>query len=83
MDNWIRSGHVIHDEEWLMDPHFEDEEAFDMANFTRSGHVCRVENVNNHIRRVAIQFGEALPFKPGEQSGNEIDTEKKLSTIPV
>ena len=64
-------------------PQFEDEGAFDMANFIRSGHVCRVEDVNNHIRRVAIQFAETLPFKPGEQSENEADAEKRLSTIPV
>ncbi|MHC4701077.1 MAG: hypothetical protein ACYTFQ_10920 [Planctomycetota bacterium] len=38
-----------------------------MANFTRSGHVCRVDNVNSFLRRVAVQFAEPLPFKPGEQ----------------
>ena len=41
--------------------------SFDMENFTRSGHICRVENVNSFLRRIAVQFAEALPFKPGEQ----------------
>lgn len=49
-------------------PRYGDDDAFDMANFTRSGHVCRVENVNSFLRRVAVQFAEPLPFKPGEQA---------------
>ncbi len=48
-------------------PCFGAEESFDMANFTRTGEVRRVERVNDLVRRVAVQFGEVLPFKPGEQ----------------
>jgi hypothetical protein len=48
-------------------PCFGSDESFDIANFTRSGQICRVENVNRFIRRIAMQFAEALPFKPGEQ----------------
>ena len=52
--------------------------SFDMANFTRWGHVCRVDNVNSFIRRVAVQFGEPLPFKPGEQAGSEFEALQTL-----
>ena len=52
-------------------PHYGPDESFDMANFTRSAHVCRVENVNSFLRRIAVQFAAPLPFKPGEQNANE------------
>jgi len=44
------------------------EAAFDMASFTGSGHICRVDDGNGFLRRVAIQFAEPLPFRPGEQA---------------
>jgi hypothetical protein len=49
-------------------PRYGDDGSFDMANFTRWGYVCRVDNVNSFLRRVAVQFGDPLPFKPGEQA---------------
>jgi len=48
-------------------PQYGPDDSFDMANFTRSGHVCRVQDVNSFLRRIAVQFSEPLPFKPGEQ----------------
>ncbi len=57
-------------------PRYGENDAFDMANFTRSGHVCRVENVNSFLRRVAVQFAEPLPFKPGEQAEDNADSEQ-------
>ena len=64
-------------------PHYEADEAFDMANFTRWGQVCRVENVNSFLRRVAVQFAEPLPFKPGEQSSNRPAAEQELEPARV
>ncbi len=61
-------------------PHYDADEAFDMANFTRSGHVCRVENVNSFLRRVAVQFAEPLPFKPGEQANDQVEAEQSLES---
>ena len=52
-------------------PRYGPEDSFDMANFTRSAHVCRVDNVNSFLRRIAVQFAEPLPFKPGEQDTTE------------
>ncbi|MHC4568012.1 MAG: PilZ domain-containing protein [Planctomycetota bacterium] len=59
-------------------PRYGEDDSFDMANFTRSGHVCRVEDVSSFLRRVAVQFAEPLPFKPGEQAEDKADAEQVL-----
>jgi len=64
-------------------PCFGPGESFDMANFMRSGSVCRVDNVNSFIRRVAIQFAEPLPFRPGEQAENESQSQQKLRSVTI
>jgi len=51
-------------------PRFGPDDSFDMANFTRCARICHVDDVNRFSRRVAIQFAEPLPFKPGEQSAH-------------
>ncbi len=57
-------------------PRFGLNDSFDMANFTRSGNVCRVDEVNKIVRRIAVQFAEPLPFKPGEQVNIESASER-------
>ena len=52
-------------------PQYGPDNSFEMADFTRSGHVCRVDQVNGHLRRIAIQFAEPLPLRPGEQLTEE------------
>lgn len=64
-------------------PKYGTDGSFDMANFTRWGHVCRVDHVNSFIRRVAVQFGEPLPFRPGEQTGSKSETEETLEPALV
>ncbi|MBN1795836.1 MAG: PilZ domain-containing protein [Sedimentisphaerales bacterium] len=64
-------------------PKFETDESFGMSSFTRHGHVCRVENVNDFIRKIAIQFAEPLPFKPGEQTEDEVDTRERLKAVTI
>jgi hypothetical protein len=49
-------------------PQYGPDESFDLVDFVRSGHVCRVDGVNSAVRRVAVQFNEPLPFCPGGQS---------------
>ena len=49
-------------------PQYGPDDSFDMVDFIRSGHVCRVEGVNSALRRIAVQFTEPLPFRPGEQT---------------
>lgn len=48
-------------------PRYGCDDSFDLADFTRSAHVCRVESINPFMRRIAIKFTNPLPFKPGEQ----------------
>ena len=64
-------------------PRFGPDESFDMANFTRIGHICRVDKVNNFLHRAAIQFAEPLPFKPGEQAdpASEVNQNRQAVTI--
>ena len=61
-------------------PRYGENDSFDMANFTRSAQICRVDQLNDFLRRVAAQFGQPLPFKPGEQNDNKgrADSEKSL-----
>jgi hypothetical protein len=58
-------------------PRYGPDDSFDMVNFTRSGHISRVDGVNSFLRRVVIQFAEPLPFKPGEQADSEIESEEE------
>jgi len=64
-------------------PRFGLGDGFDMANFTRSCHICRVDEVNRFMRRVAVQFAEPLPFKPGEQADNESDAQQQLKAVTI
>lgn len=62
-------------------PFFGTDESFEMANFTRHGRICRIEDVNKYLRRVAVQFAEPLPFKPGEQKGNREQQEEDFVSV--
>jgi hypothetical protein len=53
-------------------PRFDSGRFPNMTIFERTGCVCRVDDSNGLSRRVALQFAEPLPFKPGEQSHNPI-----------
>lgn len=47
-------------------PRHDTGESFDLENFIRDGHICRIDEISPYVRRVAIQFADPLPFKPGE-----------------
>jgi len=64
-------------------PQFDPDNSFGLASFTRTGKVCRVDEINDYVRRVAMQFAEALPFKPGEQAETEIDTRERLKAVTI
>jgi hypothetical protein len=64
-------------------PRLGPEESFDMTNFTRSGHISRVDEVNSYLRRVVIQFAEPLPFRPGEQAKGESESGAERVLEPV
>jgi hypothetical protein len=48
-------------------PRFDSDRFSETISFERTGCVCRVDDSNSISRRVALQFAEPLPFKPGEQ----------------
>ena len=64
-------------------PCYDSEGSFDMANFTRSGYVYRIDNVNSFLRRIVVQFADPLPFKPGEQETEESETQHVLEPVMV
>ena len=59
-------------------PRFDSHDSFDTVLFNRIGRVCRVDDLSNRVRRVAIQFAEPLFFKPGEQNISESDAQQRL-----
>ena len=64
-------------------PRFCSDESFDLASFTRTGSVCRVDEVSKFLRRVAIQFAEPLPFRPGEQVASESEMQQRLKAVTI
>lgn len=52
-------------------PHYGEDNSFDLENCIRSGFVCRIENINPYMRKIALQFAEPLLFRPGEQEQNK------------
>jgi hypothetical protein len=58
-------------------PRYGADESFDLADFTIAAQICRIDYINNIVRRVALQFAEPLPFRPGEQeTGNDLTNSK-------
>ena len=49
-------------------PKSEESDGFDLKNFIRDGKICRIDELGPHIRRVAFQFSEPLPFAPAEEN---------------
>ncbi len=64
-------------------PRFGASDSFDMGNYTRTGHVCRIDNTSKFLQRIAIQFTEPLPFKPGEQAEGEAEAEQRLKAVTI
>jgi hypothetical protein len=64
-------------------PRYGPDDSFDMADFTRTGHVYRIDNVNDYLRRIAVQFAEPLPFKPGEQLEEDSEAQRTHETTAV
>lgn len=55
-------------------------DSFDAVFYSRSGRVCRVDELSDKVRLIAIQFAEPLFFKPGEQSISNDDAKTRLET---
>ncbi|MHC4124233.1 MAG: PilZ domain-containing protein [Planctomycetota bacterium] len=64
-------------------PRIANDDGFDMTSFTCHAEVCRVDEVNSFLRRVAVQFASPLPFKPGEQVEDEQEAQQRLKAVTV
>ena len=56
--------------------------SFDMENFVRTGKVFRIDKMSDFVRKVALEFAEKLPFRPGEVDDREalaVDVNEDLS----
>ena len=53
------------------------DDPFDLENFIRTGQICRIDEVGPYLKRVAFQFAEPLPFKPGESTTSKVIEEKE------
>lgn len=51
------------------------DDPFSLENFIRTGTICRVDDIGPYVKRVAIQFAEPLPFKPGESESFDTTVE--------
>ena len=58
-------------------PRFGPDDSFDMADFTCSGHISRIDEVSSFIRRVVLQFAEPLPFRPGDKADGESESDAR------
>lgn len=56
-------------------PQYGKDNSFDLSNYVRTGSICRVDEINPFLRRVAVQFADRLPFKPGEQDVSQAGSE--------
>ena len=59
-------------------------DVFDLENFIRRGRICRIDEISPFIRRIAVEFADPLPFKPGEAIDEQIvisdDKQESVST---
>ena len=52
-------------------PRYGKNDSFDLENFIRHGKICRIDNLSPYVRKVAVQFAEALPFQPGQVTDSD------------
>ena len=62
-------------------PRFNVDDSFETLSFSRPGRICRVKKMNGFLERVAVQFAQPLPFKPGEQGIGETDVQQSLGAV--
>ena len=52
-------------------PKFESEDSYGLENFIRDAQICRIDDLGPHVRRVAVQFADPLPFAPAEHKSED------------
>lgn len=64
-------------------PRYGQDNSFNMENYIRSGFICRIEHCNSFMKKIAIQFAQPLPFRPGEQEQNQSVQQTELQTAEL
>ena len=59
-------------------PRYAQDNSFEMESYVCNGFVCRVDNINGYMRKIAVQFAQPLTFKPGEQQTNVAENTAEL-----
>ena len=62
-------------------PCFGPDNTIEKVSFDRSGRICRVNNLNGLLQRIAIQFAKPLPFKPAEQGIDNLNARKSREFV--
>lgn len=62
-------------------PTASNENCFETVNIERTGQICRIDEVNSSLHRIAVQFSKPLLFKPYEQGISEIDVNENLEAL--
>ncbi len=62
-------------------PRFGSAYPFNIVLFTNVSRICRVDDIDNLLRRVAIKFVRPLFFKPGEQDISKSDVQQRLKAV--
>jgi len=53
-------------------PEFHENGSLRTKNFEKLGHICRIEEINNALHRVAVKFSKPLPFSPAEYAQEQL-----------
>ena len=61
-------------------PRADDQDSSALASITRSGRVCRVDEIGEKQCRVAVQFDKPLSLKPCEQAGIDLMLSRDIET---
>ncbi|MCF7956638.1 MAG: PilZ domain-containing protein [Phycisphaerae bacterium] len=59
-------------------PRHHSSDPFDMENFVKTGHICRIADEGPHVKRIAVQFAEPLPFNPAEPEKLEFRIDQEI-----
>ncbi len=59
-------------------PRINSNKKMEMLNFTRKGRICRIDGTAGSLDKIAVQFTDSLPFKPGEQGLSKDDLPERL-----
>lgn len=58
-------------------PRHHSSDPFELENFVRTAHICRIEDEGPYVKRIAVQFAEPLPFNPGDPQKNDVTLAEK------